>query len=256
MLCVVPVSSVCHTEWYFRGSLENRGRTRTKIIICKITKKKLFFSDCLSKTLQSSSFTSAEWSMASEWNNLMWTSAIYASNIPALADNFKSFVAQHYRGTTAHLQAIKLWIELCFIKDLQIHMTKCECLALFLSGEVRKSLLSPSFSVWRLLCQCLVYGDHHLLWHIGAQAVRVVQGNVAQLHQSGPLTQPTCVVCVVRDTFYLSLAAAGNSTRAKHPVWHKKGQEVRANGDKLNKWNLDNSRFCPYHSLTYYSYYS
>lgn len=125
-------------------------------------------------------------------------------------------------------------------------MKKCECVALFLSREVRKSLLSPSFSVWRLLRQCLVYGDHHLFWQIGAQAVRVVEGNVAQLHQLGPLTQPTRVVCVVRDTFHLSIAAA--SMRAKHPVWHKKGQEVRANGDKLN-WLIINCTIALYNLL-------
>lgn len=46
----------------------------------------------------------------------------------------------------------------------------------------------------------------------------MVQGYVAHFHLPGPLVQLTHLVHVAGDAVYLSLVAAGHSTRAKHPV--------------------------------------
>lgn len=77
--------------------------------------------------------------------------------------------------------------------------------------------------VWRSLLHGFVYGDHHLLHRVGAQAVVVVQRDVAHLHQPGRLAQLARPAHVAGDAVYLCLVAAGTSTRAKsNPVWETK----------------------------------
>lgn len=81
----------------------------------------------------------------------------------------------------------------------------------------RGSRLGPRVSVRGslLLERRLVHGDHYLLRSAGAQAVGVVQGDVAHLQQPGPLAQ---LGRLVRDAVDLGFVAAADSTRAKGPV--------------------------------------
>lgn len=88
-------------------------------------------------------------------SNLTQTSADDAFSVPAQADSLNSLVAQHYTGTTYHLQTklqvIKQWIELWFMKDLCIHL---------FSWEISVEVAVKS----RMVCLEVFAAVSHLFW--------------------------------------------------------------------------------------------
>lgn len=96
-LHVICDSSVCHTEWNFRGSLENRGgTTRTKK---RSENNKTFFSQPAYSKPYSLPLQKGE------------QSDVNISNMRPIFQHWLTILSalcQHYRGITAHLQAIKL----------------------------------------------------------------------------------------------------------------------------------------------------
>lgn len=104
-------------------------------------------------------------------------------------------------------------------EGLQIHVTKSTPISTYAvslpSRVVSRWRLSSRVSVWRSLLQRLIHGDHHLLRTGQAQAVIVVQRDIAELHHPRPVAQ---LAHVASDTVDLGLVAASNVPRSKHPV--------------------------------------